>query len=99
MQKLGIKGKLYNWIKNFLSNKIIQTKVNDTLSSKQILEEGLTQGSSLCCTLFLIFINNLPDNLKSEKALYADELFLWDTHTAVGIYSRYLHRYLKRVET
>ena len=99
MQKLGIKGKLYNWIKNFLSNRIIQTKVNDALSSKKILEEGLPQGSALSCTLFLIFINDLPDNLKSEKALYADDLVLWNTHEVAGISAMYLNADLKSLET
>ena len=35
MQKMGIKGKLYSWIKDFLTNRIIQTQVNDALSSKK----------------------------------------------------------------
>ena len=99
MQKLGVKGRLYNWIKNFLTNRIIQTKVNDALSSKKMLEEGLPQGSSLSCTLFLIFINDLPDILKSEKALYADDLVLWNTHTVAGISAMYLNADLKRLET
>ena len=99
MQTLGIKGKLYNWIKNFLTDRIIQTKVNDALSAKKILEEGLPQGSSLSCTLFLIFINDLPDILKSEKALYADDLVLWNTHTVAGISAMYLNADLKRLET
>ena len=52
MQRLGIKGKIYNWIKNFLTDRIIQTKLNDALLSKKVLEEGLPQGSALSCTLF-----------------------------------------------
>ena len=99
MQKLGIKGKLYYWIKDYLTNRIIQTQVNDAMSSKKILEEGLPQGSSLSCTLFLIFINDLPDILKSEKALYADDLVLWNTHTVAGISAMYLNADLKRLET
>ena len=69
------------------------------MSSKKILEEGLPQGSSLSCTLFLIFINDLPDILKSEKALYADDLVLWNTHTVAGISAMYLNADLKRLET
>ena len=77
MQNTGIHGKLYTWIKNFLTDRLIQTKVQNAFSSKRVLEEGLPQGSSLSCTLFLIFLNDLPEVLKSEKAQYADDLAFW----------------------
>ena len=37
----------------------------------------MPQGSALSCTLFLIFINDLPDLLKVSKALYADDMVIW----------------------
>ena len=98
MQRIGIHGKMYNWIKHFLTNRLIQTKCNNAISSKQVLEEGLPQGSALSCTLFLIFINDLPSELKSEKALYADDLALWHTHSNVGVSAILLNEDLKRLE-
>ena len=98
MQKIGIHGKMYDWIKHFLTNRMIQTKYNNAISSKQILEEGLPQGSALSCTLFLIFINDLPSQLRSEKALYADDLALWHTHKNVGVSAILLNEDLKRLE-
>ena len=77
MQKLGIQGNLYQWIKNFLHDRTIATKVNNTLSRKRTLEEGLPQGSALSCTLFLIYINDLAENLDVQNALFADDLVLW----------------------
>ena len=41
MQRVGIHGHLYTWIKNFLCDRIVQTKVSNAYASKQILEEGL----------------------------------------------------------
>ena len=81
---MGIHGNLYNWTKSFLTDRLIQTKVGNAYSSKKILEEGLPQGSSLSCTLFLIFLNDLPKELKSDKDLYADDLSLWQTQTKAG---------------
>ena len=77
-------GNLYNWVKNYLIDKATQTKINNAISSKQILEEGLPQGFSLCSTLFFNFINDLTKDLKCQKALYADDLVLWSTQKKVG---------------
>ncbi|GFR62331.1 LINE-1 retrotransposable element ORF2 protein [Elysia marginata] len=74
MREVKIHGRLYQWVKYFLVKRMIQTKINNGISSKLIHKEGLPQGSSLSCTLFLIFINDLPDVVQTEKALYADDL-------------------------
>ena len=68
MQELGIHGNLYKWIKDFLTDRLIQTKVGNAYSSKKVLEEGLPQGSALSSTLFLIFLNGLPQEIKSDKS-------------------------------
>ena len=90
MQNIGIKGKMYNWIKSFLTDRLIQTQINDTISSKAVLEEGLPQGSCLSCTLFLIFLNDISTTLKSDKALFADDLMLWHTGDSTIISGRRL---------
>ena len=79
MKTVGINGNLYQWIKQFLTDRTIQTRINDGLSSKETIHEGLPQGSPLSCTLFLLFINDLPDILTVENALYADDLAMWNT--------------------
>ena len=48
MQNMGIKGRCtYSWAKAFLTDRLIQTRLNYTLTSKTTLEEGLPQGSAL----------------------------------------------------
>ena len=98
MLNVGIHGNLYRWIKHFLTDRLINTKVNNGISSKEVLEEGLPQGSSLSCTLFLIFINDLPEELQTEKALYADDLALWHTHKLPVFSATALNRDLQRLE-
>ena len=79
MDKLGINGRMLNWVRAFLTNRTIQTQFDGALSPKLTLEEGLPQGSALSCTLFLIFINDLPPLLNVSKALFADDLVIWVT--------------------
>ena len=79
MSNMGVHGKMFKWIQSFLNNRTVQTTVDNTTSSKITLEEGLPQGSALSCTLFLIFMNDLPDLLNISKALFADDLVIWTT--------------------
>ena len=44
MHSLGIKSDLYPWKKYFLSDRLIQTRFNLALSSRQTQEEGLPTG-------------------------------------------------------
>ena len=88
LKKKGVKGKMYFWIKSFLTDRLIQTQMNDSLSSKAVLEEGLPQGSSISSTLFLVFLNDLSDVLKTENALLADDLVLWHTGNSTTISRR-----------
>ena len=97
MIDVGIRGKLYNWIKYFLIDRTIQTKLNDAVSSKEVLEEGLPQGSALSCTLFLIYINDLTKHIKAEKALYADDLTIWQSHENAEMAAQKLNGDLRRL--
>ena len=73
----GVHGNLYRWIKNFSTDR-------HTFSSKSVLEIGRPQGSALGCTLFLLFINYLPDKVKADKALHADDLTFWQKQKRAG---------------
>ena len=79
MRNMGIHGKMLQWIHAFLTDRTIQTSIDGATSSHLTLEEGLPQGSALSCTLFLIFINDLPPLLDVSKALFADDLVIWVT--------------------
>ena len=99
LNDIGIHGKMYNWIKFFLTDRTIQTKMNDAISSKEVLEEGLPQGSCLSCTLFLVYIKDLEDVISTENALYADDLALWATHSDISSAASEIRKNLKRLET
>jgi len=52
----------------------------------------------LSFTLFLLFINNLPDILQSEKLFYADDLALWHMSKYPVYSARKLNEDLQRIE-
>jgi hypothetical protein len=46
---------------------------------------GIPQGSVLEAILFVIYINDLPDYLKSECYMFADDTDLWKKQSATKI--------------
>ena len=69
----GIKGPLLEIISSFLKNRRIKVVLDGQSSSSHLINAGVPQGSVLAPTLFLIFINDLPDDIISKLAIYADD--------------------------
>ena len=69
----GIKGKILLWIENFLKNRQQRVCINGYVSDWQEVLSGIPQGSVLGALLFVIYINDLPDNIYSDIFLFADD--------------------------
>ena len=73
----GISGQIFGLISSFLSNRRLWV-VLDGISSKEYpLNAGVPQGSILGPTLFLLYINDLPDYAICNIAIYADDTTLY----------------------
>ena len=99
LHNTGVHGKMFKWIKGFLTNRTIATKCDGALSSKRTLEEGLPQGSALSCTLFLVYINDLVKHIGVSKALFADDLAIWTTVKNPILAKTQLNRALLTIST
>ena len=67
LKRVGIKGKLLNWFKAFLSNRKQEVVVDGFKSFIHAVLSGVPQGSVLGPILFIIFINDMADTLKYVK--------------------------------
>ena len=73
----GIRGSTHKWISSWLSGRSQQVVLDGQASDPVPVLSGVPQGSVLGPILFLIFINDLPDNIKSSVCLFADDCVLY----------------------
>ena len=69
----GIRGKLLQWIREFLTNRKQKVSVNNNSSNFVPVTSGIPQGSVLRPILFLIYVNDLPEVVSSTVKLFADD--------------------------
>ena len=73
LQRYGIRGRTNAWIKDFLTDRQQAVVVEGTRSDPLPVESGVPQGSVLGPSLFLLYINDLPEGIKSKIRLFADD--------------------------
>ena len=73
----GIDGTTRTWINAFLSNRQQQVVIEGATSRCSYVTSGVPQGTVLGPTLFLVFINDIADQLSSTARLFADDCVIY----------------------
>ena len=77
LKSFGISGQIFGLISSFLSNRLLQLVLDGKSSQEYPVNVGVPQGSILGPTLFLLYINDLPDDGICDIAIYADDTTLY----------------------
>ena len=83
LEYYGIRGSTHKWINSWLSGRTQQVVLDGQTSDPVRVLSGVPQGSVLGPVLFLIFINDLPDKIRSSVCVFADD---W---SCIGIYDQF----------
>lgn len=84
-----IKGKLLVWIENYLCNRKQKVLLKNSDSAFGTLKAGVPQGSVLGPLLFLMFINDIADEIQCLVRLFADDSSLmYSSNDAIDIERR-----------
>ena len=77
LKSYGISGQIFDLISSFLSNRRLQVVLDGKSSQEYPVNAGVPQRFILCPTLFLLYINDLPDDVIRNIAIYADDTALY----------------------
>ena len=77
LKQNGISSNLLNIFEDFLRTRKQRVVLNRQTSNWENIHAGVPQGSILKPLLFLIYINDLAENLSSNPKLFADDTSLF----------------------
>ena len=97
LRQNGISAELLNILTDILDNRTQKFILNDQYSSWAKVEAGVPQDSILGPLLFLIYINDLSDNLASNPKLFADDTSLFSVVKNVNASNIDLNNDLKKI--
>ena len=77
LSSVGISGSLLQWFTDYLNNRQQRVVLPGTASNWTSLKAGVPQGSILGPLLFLVYINDIVENIHSSIRLFADDTSLY----------------------
>ena len=77
LKPYGISGQIFGLISSFLNNRQLQVVLEGKSSQEYPVNAGVPQGSIVGPALFLLYINDVPDDVICNIVIYADDTTLY----------------------
>ncbi|KAJ4450891.1 hypothetical protein ANN_02324 [Periplaneta americana] len=77
LSRLGIDKRVVLWIREFLNGRTQRVRVGHEISEIGNISSGVPQGSVLGPLLFIIYVNDLCQNITSNMRLFADDCIIY----------------------
>ena len=76
LEQMGIAGDLLMWLKSYLNNRQQRVIINGTCSNWKSINAGVPQGSILGPLLYLVYVNDIVNDIETLISLFADDTSL-----------------------
>ena len=97
LNQYGISGNLLLWFENYLSGRVQRVALNGNYSGWKCIKAGVPQGSLLGPLLFIIFINDIIDDIDACIKLFADDTTIYLTVDTPENTAELLNRDLEKI--
>ena len=77
LKHYGITGNLVKWIEQWLTKRNQQVTLENHVSNKLPVKSGVPQGTVLGPLMFLLYINDIDENISSTVRLFADDCVMY----------------------
>ena len=82
IKALGVSEDMWIWLIDYLASRSQLTQIDDPSSESKLVKIGIPQGSLLGPGLFITYVNDLPDSIRSgEVYMYADDTTIYTIGT------------------
>ena len=65
------------WFHNYLTNRLQKVLANGIQSSQRVIKQGVPQGSTLGPLFYIAYANDIPNDLRNQVTLYADDTVIY----------------------
>ena len=77
LKQYGINGPIHKWLENFLTKRRQRVVIGGENSHWVDVKSGVPQGTVVGPLLFLVYLNDMPNNIKSSIRLFADDCVVY----------------------
>lgn len=92
LSSYGICSSVLSWISAFLAKRTQRVRIGKSYSSQAPVLSGIPQGSILGPILFTIFINDLPEVVRSLVKIFADDTKIYNKASNSAIIQEDIHK-------
>ena len=97
LEAYGIRGRILGWIRAFLTGREQYVEIRGSRSCRLSVMSGVPQGSVLGPVLFLVYVNDLVNQLECPALLFADDAKIYKEITSAESYQA-MQRDLEKLE-
>ena len=78
LKSIGVSGNILAWFEDYLSDRYQRVCIKNSASSWKKISAGVPQGSILGPLLFIVFINDIVNEIRSFLRLFADDTCVFE---------------------